>query len=227
MFRRRKRSAAYGILMLAAVATSSQAAQQVELLGGRQIEVADYRVRGSKARLTLNSGRIFTVSVKSIRRVTVLSPEQLRARRRAARIPKTTPFDGSEGDLRLLAHRVASRHGVDPDLIEAMIEVESGFDPWAVSPKGAAGLLQLMPQTALRFGLDERSVFDPKRNIEAGVAYVRWLWQRFKGDRARVLAAYNAGENSVDRYGGIPPYRETQSYVRKVMTRIGSQYPVP
>jgi soluble lytic murein transglycosylase-like protein len=115
--------------------------------------------------------------------------------------------------------RLAHHHGVDARLVQAIITVESRFNPKAVSHAGAQGLMQLMPATAARYEVDDP--FDPHANIEGGIRYLRDLLQRFPGDLRRVLAAYNAGEAAVERYGGIPPYPETQDYVARVMTLYG------
>jgi len=107
---------------------------------------------------------------------------------------------------------IARRHGVDPLLVRAVIRVESNFDPRAVSPKGAAGLMQLMPATATRYGVENR--FDPAQNIDGGVRYLRDLMAMFDGNLSLALAAYNAGKGAVLKYGRrIPPYPETQQYV--------------
>ena len=111
--------------------------------------------------------------------------------------------------------RAAERHGVDPLLVHAVVRAESGYDPNAVSRKGAAGLMQLMPETARRYGVTNR--FDPAANLDAGVRYLRDLLSVFDGNVALALAAYNAGERSVLRAGGrVPDYRETAEYVRRV-----------
>ncbi|HEX6863078.1 MAG TPA: lytic transglycosylase domain-containing protein, partial [Thermoanaerobaculia bacterium] len=91
----------------------------------------------------------------------------------------------------------------------------------AVSHKGARGLMQLMPATAQRFGVRKEQLFDPKHNLEAGVRYLSWLMDQFPTDLAKILAAYTAGEGAVARYKGIPPYRETQNYVRRIFTNLG------
>jgi hypothetical protein len=108
----------------------------------------------------------------------------------------------------------AERYGVEEGLIRAVIRVESGFNSRAVSPKGARGLMQLMPATARRLGVFD--AFDPRQNIFGGVQYLRMLLDLFQGDVSLALAGYNAGENAVARYRGIPPFRETQGYVNKV-----------
>jgi hypothetical protein len=114
-----------------------------------------------------------------------------------------------------LVHRIAHSGGVDPDLVKAIIRVESNFNPLAVSRKGAQGLMQLMPTTAANHAV--ANSFDPEQNIIGGVGYLRKLLDLYRGDLRLALAAYNAGENAVARYQGIPPYRETREYVRKVL----------
>jgi len=118
--------------------------------------------------------------------------------------------------------RTAGLSESDVTLVAALIHVESAFNPKAVSPKGAYGLMQLLPETARRFGLTKKKdLFDPKKNLEAGVRYLKWLADRFGGDAEKILAAYNAGEGAVQRFGGIPPYQETQSYVQKIFGLLG------
>ncbi len=116
--------------------------------------------------------------------------------------------------LASLIRQAADRHQVDPDLIHAIVNIESGCDSRAVSRKGAMGLMQLIPATARRFGVEDP--FDPRQNIEGGTSYLKYLLGLFDGDLALSLAAYNAGENSVLREGGIPPFPETREYVRRV-----------
>lgn len=112
------------------------------------------------------------------------------------------------------------RHALNPNLLAAMARAESNFDAEAVSYKGARGLLQLMPATAERFGVPSRELFDPERNLEAASRYLVWLIDEFEGDVNKVLAAYNAGEGAVRRYDGVPPYRETRSYVGRVLAAL-------
>ncbi|OGI67725.1 MAG: hypothetical protein A2W18_15300 [Candidatus Muproteobacteria bacterium RBG_16_60_9] len=114
-----------------------------------------------------------------------------------------------------LIRRVAGEHEVDFALVKAVMHVESGFNPYAKSHKGALGLMQLMPTTAQRYGIDD--AYDPVNNVVAGVKHLKYLLTMFNHKHKLVLAAYNAGENAVSRYRGIPPYPETQAYVRKVM----------
>jgi soluble lytic murein transglycosylase-like protein len=119
----------------------------------------------------------------------------------------------------LLIERTAERHQLDPLLLEALVEVESGRNAEAVSPKGARGLGQLMPATARRF--DVSDVHDPEDNLDGAARYLAWLIDRYQGDLTLALAAYNAGEGAVDRHLGVPPYPETRAYVRKVLGRAG------
>lgn len=114
----------------------------------------------------------------------------------------------------------ARRHDVRPDLVRAVIQVESAFNPAAVSPKGAMGLMQLMPSTARSLGVG--NPFDPRQNVGAGVAYLRQLLDRYDNDERLALAAYNAGPGAVDRYGqAVPPYRETRDYVARISQAAG------
>ena len=139
------------------------------------------------------------------------------ARAKAGRSPARPAAPRDLGDL---IDRVAMRHGLSPDLVRAVVAVESGFDPRAVSPKGARGLMQLMPATARELEVDD--VYDPRGNLEGGARYLRDLLEAFEGDLRLALAAYNAGKQAVRRHGGIPPYPETQQYVRKVMGLLAS-----
>ncbi|HEY6334118.1 MAG TPA: lytic transglycosylase domain-containing protein [Blastocatellia bacterium] len=119
--------------------------------------------------------------------------------------------------LDALILEAASRYNLDPYLILSVMNQESGYNPSAVSPKGASGLMQLMPETAVRFGV--RNIFDPRENVMAGASYLRWLLDRF-GDVRLALAGYNAGEGAVESYGNrIPPFQETQNYVQIIYTR--------
>lgn len=124
--------------------------------------------------------------------------------------PRVTP---TEYDTHIFT--TCAKYDVDPALVKAIIHTESAFNPYAVSPKGAEGLMQLMPETAGMVNVADS--FDPYANIEGGVRYFKYLLQRFDGNIKLSLAAYNAGETNVQKYGGVPPFKETREYVRKVM----------
>lgn len=124
----------------------------------------------------------------------------------------------ARGPIAELVRELAPEYKLNPNLVLAVVEVESNFDTLALSPKNAQGLMQLIPATADRFGVAD--VWDPEENLRGGMAYLRWLMRYFDGDLELVLAAYNAGEGAVQRYGGIPPYAETQAYVKRVFARL-------
>lgn len=122
--------------------------------------------------------------------------------------PRTSDFDA-------VILQTARDYGVEPALVKAVVHLESGFNPGATSPMGAMGLMQLMPGTADRFGVE--NPYEPNSNVDGGVRYLKFLLDRYQGNRVLALAAYNAGEGAVDRVGGVPPYQETQAYVRNVL----------
>ena len=121
-----------------------------------------------------------------------------------------------------IIRQAAQTHGVSEGLIKAVMHTESGFNVNARSPVGAQGLMQLMPATARRFNVS--NAYDPQQNINAGAKYLAWLMKRFNGNTSLALAGYNAGEGNVQKYGGIPPFRETQDYVRRVSSRYSNLY---
>jgi soluble lytic murein transglycosylase-like protein len=119
-----------------------------------------------------------------------------------------------KSEVALLVYHLAPRYSVDPKLVMALISTESAFRVNALSPKDAQGLMQLIPVTAERFGV--KNAYNPVENLKGGIAYLQWLLAYFKGDVALVLAAYNAGEEAVEKYRGIPPYRETRNYIKRI-----------
>lgn len=140
-------------------------------------------------------------------------------------IPADLPQSGDRG-LDWIIFNAGEREGVDPRFIHAVIQQESKYDPKALSPVGARGLMQLMPGTAKRFDCNDTR--DEACNVEAGTKYLAWLLKRFNGDVKLTLAGYNAGEGAVDKYQGVPPYRETQNYVNKIVANYGKTYhPIP
>ncbi len=136
-------------------------------------------------------------------------------------IPQDIPTSGSR-DLDWIIYRAGEREGVDPRFLHAVIWQESKYDSSARSHAGAQGLMQLMPATARRFGCSDPN--DPGSNIKAGTKYLSWLLKRFSGNVELALAGYNAGEGAVDKYNGIPPYDETQNYVKIIAARYGKTY---
>jgi soluble lytic murein transglycosylase-like protein len=140
----------------------------------------------------------------------------------AIRTTKPMSEAASRYDAFVVAH--ASAHRLRPELVRAVIQVESGFNPRATSPKGAMGLMQLMPDTARVLGV--RNAYDPDENIRGGTKYLRQLLDKYDGNQELALAAYNAGPGAVDKYGAkVPPYRETRDYVRKVGSAAGTRTP--
>jgi Transglycosylase SLT domain len=177
-------------------------AEYVVLRSGQRIPVTGYELVGDRYRLQMVGGAV-EVPVDD---VVTIEPEEVFTRE-AAPPPATAPY-------RELVEAAASRYGVDADLITSVIAAESNFDPRAVSRKNARGLMQLLPETAKRLGV--QNVFDPKENIDAGTRYLRELLQKYRNNLALALAAYNAGPERVQQYGRVPPFRETVSYVRRV-----------
>lgn len=157
---------------------------------------------GAQVRMSVHGGRKVITNVGIAGHV---SDYQWLARQRNRR----SRFDS-------VIDRYADRFDVDPVLVRAVILVESAFDPNCVSRRGARGLMQLMPETARRYGV--RKIFDPDENIRGGVRYLADLTRMFPNDLPRTLAAYNAGENAVYKYAGIPPYDETATYVKRALT---------
>ena len=142
------------------------------------------------------------------------APLQAQTPTPAAPVSAATGHTGVSRRIGILVDLLAPQYNVDPRFAMAIISVESGFNMKAVSPKNAQGLMQLIPETAQRFQV--RNALDVEQNVRGGLAYLRWLLTYFKGDVRLVAAAYNAGEKAVEKYGGVPPYPETQLYVRKV-----------
>lgn len=126
-----------------------------------------------------------------------------------------------KGPIEILIHQLAPEYGVNPALAVAIARAESNLNPGAVSAKNAQGVMQLIPETSIRFNV--RKPFNAEQNIRGGLAYLRWLLAYFKGDIKLVAAGYNAGEGAVNRYHGVPPYAETRDYVKRILALFGSQ----
>lgn len=207
-------------------------AELVVLTDGRFLKVKAYEVAGEQARLDLFRGGSMTLPIDRVERIVddeyvpPPEPDPVAAIAEAdltplipLRFEESQPIP--EGPYGALIYETARRHQVNPQVVAALIRQESAGNRRAVSHKGARGLMQLMPATAKRFGVRKEQLFEPQHNLEAGVRYLSWLMDQFPNDLARVLAAYNAGENAVVRYQGIPPYRETRNYVRRIFTNLG------
>jgi soluble lytic murein transglycosylase-like protein len=197
----------------AAVATSAPVARAdyAVLRSGLRIHVTGYENTGDRVRLTVPGG---VVEVPASDLVSV-EPEDTFQTIPAPPAPNASiPY----GDL---IRAAATKHGIDEKLITRVIAAESNFNPKAVSRKQALGLMQLLPQTAAQYAV--ANVFDPAQNIEGGTRYLKDLLGKYRGNLQLALAAYNAGPDMVERYGGIPPFAETQSYVKRILSQFATQ----
>jgi soluble lytic murein transglycosylase-like protein len=189
-----------GALLFAAAPATR--AEYVALRSGMRLHVTGYQLIGEKYKLQI-AGGVVEVPAEE---VVSIEPEDNFAPLPAP-VAVTAPF-------REIVKAVAAKYNVDADLITSVIAAESNFDPKAVSKRNARGLMQLLPETAARFGV--QNIFDPQENIDAGTHYLRDLLQRYNNDLVLALAAYNAGPERVQQFGTVPPYRETVSYIRRV-----------
>lgn len=213
--------------LIAGLAVFHPAAATAELVifsHGGYLKVESYRIDGDRVRLELPDGGAIAVPLLKVERILddeipTAEPEPQAPSAFALLFDPSHPVP--ETPYAELIYGAAERHGLNPALVAAVVRAESAFEPAAVSVKGAQGLMQLMPATARRFGLAGGEVFEPAKNLDAGSRYLRWLTDRFDGDLPSVLAAYNAGEGAVDRYQGVPPYRETYRYLRRIYATLG------
>jgi soluble lytic murein transglycosylase-like protein len=197
----RLRSAAL-LLPLALLGAQALRAEYVVLRSGQRLTVTSYQLNGDKYRLQMAGGSVEI----AVEEVVAIEPEEVFTPVPAA--PAARP------PYRELVEAAAARYNMDADLITSVIAVESNFDPKAVSPKKARGLMQLLPETAARLGV--RNIEDPQENIDAGTRYLRELLEKYNNNLVLALAAYNAGPERIQRYGRVPPFAETISYVRRV-----------
>jgi soluble lytic murein transglycosylase-like protein len=208
------------LIPLTLCAGSAGAAQRVVFEDGRSLLAEAATSEEGFTTLRLLEGGVLVVPDARIAAVEVEddAPPPQEVEVRAATLRQDEAWRALAGDFADAIAAAADRHGLDRALLAAMVEVESGFHPRAVSPKGARGLMQLMPATAKRFGVTDP--FDPLQSLDGGAQYLDWLLERFQGRTDLALAAYNAGEGAVDRHGRqIPPYGETLRYVNGVLER--------
>jgi len=196
-------------LVALALVAGPAGAEIAVLTNGQTFKITAQRVEDGLVFLTLKDGGEVGLPADSLRGVV---PDEV-----VEEVAAAVAAPAGKGDLRELAAAVARRHGLDPELVQAVVSVESAFKPDAVSPKGARGLMQLMPATAASLGV--KDAFDPEENLDGGARHLNALLLLYGGDLTRALAAYNAGEGAVERHRGVPPYRETRAYVKKVLER--------
>jgi soluble lytic murein transglycosylase-like protein len=198
-------SAKFGLLVgLLTISASALGADLAVLHNGFSIRHQRRDVQGTITRLYLSNDASSYVDVPN---------EQIEHFEKDFSAP-SDPANGS-GNLDEVVNSISGRHHLDPDLVNSVIHAESGFNPRAVSPKGAQGLMQLMPGTATRLGVT--NPFDPQANVDGGSRYLRDLLEHYHFDMAKALAAYNAGPQRVEQYHGVPPYYETRAYVARVI----------
>jgi len=190
------------LLSLVVLAAPTLRAEYVVLRSGQRLRVTGYQLLGDKYRLQM-AGGVVEIAAED---VVAIEPEDSFTSLPAKAIVKP-PY-------RELVQAAAARYNVDADLITSVIAVESNFDPKALSRKNARGLMQLLPETAARLGVQD--IYDPQENIDAGTRYLRELLEKYNNDLTLALAAYNAGPDRVEQYGRVPPFTETLSYVRRV-----------
>jgi membrane-bound lytic murein transglycosylase MltF len=186
------------------------AAEVAVLRNGFEIRHDHRETAGDKTRLYVSSGgyvEVSTADIAEIQREEYVVPVSV-----VAPVPLQV---SANPDFHQLAAQAAGQHKLDRDFIEAVIRAESSGNPRARSPKGAQGLMQLMPKTADKLGV--KNAYDPAANVDAGTRHLRALLEQYDGDAVKALAAYNAGEGRVAQYHGVPPYRETQAYVRRII----------
>lgn len=203
---------------------SPAAAELIVFEDGRVVKAAGYRIHSDELEIALPGGGSYRVDLGRVERIVddevvvdtvVVEPDLFESEGpfNLAFSAERKALFGTEYDA--IIEKAAKQYDIDAALVSALIRAESNYQPRAVSPKGARGLMQLMPATARR--LSVRQPFDPASNVQGGVRYLRELVDRFGNHPELVLAAYNAGEGAVEAYGGVPPYRETMAYVTRIM----------
>lgn len=203
---------ALAILCAVLIIPDAHASNLVVLQSGKTMRAASYSVEGETVRIMDEKSEI-AIPLSWIREIrTIADPEPPTPVPQMAVVDDSADDDFQYSDLVL---SLSKKHQVDWKLVAAVMKAESNFNPRAVSPKGAQGLMQLMPETARLYRVTDP--YDPIQNIDAGVRHLKMLMNRFPGKLDLVLAAYNSGEKTVDHFKGIPPFSETQTYVKKVL----------
>lgn len=197
-------------ILLVLLSAPSARAEYIVLRSGERLHVTGYQLMGDKYRLQLQGGWV-DVNATDVAKI---EPEEVFAPIPQPAAPAAPNQAPNQPPYRELVAAAASRYGVDAELISSVIEVESHFDPKAVSRKNARGLMQLLPETAARLGV--KDVFNPQENIDAGTRYLKELLQLYNNNFTLALAAYNAGPDNVQKYGNVPPFNETVNYVKRV-----------
>jgi soluble lytic murein transglycosylase-like protein len=194
-------------LLLALLGASPARADYAVLQSGTRIHVTGYEQVGDRVVLTVEGG---TIEIAASDLASIEPEERFRA----------LPADPPDPNIPYgkLIHAAAQKSGINEKVLERVIAQESNFNAKAISRKRALGLMQLMPQTAARYSV--RNVFDPEQNINGGTHYLKDLLDRYQGNLVLALAAYNAGPQVVERYGGVPPFAETQNYVRRITSKL-------
>lgn len=202
------------LLLTLTLALSCFAGEFAVLSTGFRLHADHHEFTGSSVRLYQKDGG-YSELVASM--VTAFEPEVELPAPVAAVVPAPSVKPAIvEHTPRELVDAAAKKNGLPPNFVHSVVAAESGYQPNALSPKGAIGLMQLMPATAQLYGADPH---DPAQNVEAGAAYLRELLIKYDGDPRRALAAYNAGPGAVDKYNGVPPYAETQTYIERVLRK--------
>ena len=224
------------LLSLLVLSVCTTASASIALFtDGRSMKISAYKVEEDSVQLTLRSGGAMTMPLNRIDRIVddeVVTPEVIAEVKKLVEegvFPKKSwryddsskPLFKSKFDKTIV--EAARRFDVDAALISAVIKAESDYNPREISNKGARGLMQLMPSTAQRFGVTNS--FDPVANIYGGTRYLRWLLQTFEGNADLAVAAYNAGEGNVWKYNGVPPFRETVNYIRRIAKHVRAALP--
>lgn len=196
---------------LAAAVCPAARADYAVLRSGVRLHITGYESAGDRIKLTMAGGSVEIAASDLVS----IEPEDT-----FLSLPAVKPAIGPYEEL---IRAAAEKHGLDEKLIVRVIAAESNFNPKAVSRKQAQGLMQLLPQTAAQYAV--ANVFDPAQNIEAGAHYLKDLLEKYRGNLSLALAAYNAGPDLVERYGGVPPFAETQNYVKRIISELAQARP--